>query len=293
MANEFLDKNGLAHLWGKIKTLVSSKQDELKWDSVPTKNSTNPVTSHGIYTALQNAGGGGGGGDSGGGGNGTVYVTGDFYQADMYIRNISHHYGEIADLLSQGIDVLLVCAGKDEDDEYTGITYYGNIISENSDYEDVQFRLTAVNPDDYMDIEYYIVLIDRKGVGVEPESSVKNIVTDIDLVSFKCKEISHTMWQIAEFIDQYKAIKMNVCLSRNEEDGTWHDLGMAYADLVTFNPDEEFMVFHFMLEYDFGYGYGLFSFNLKLTPNYDDEGEEIEPTVEVIPSLVNTTSLGG
>lgn len=234
-----------------------------------------------------------GGGDSGGGGNGTVYVTGDFYQADMYIRNISHHYDAIADLLSQGNDVVLVCSGKDEDDEYTGITYYGTLISEDSDYSQVMFRLTAVNPDDYMDIEYYIVLIDKKGTGVEPESSVKNIITDIDLVSFECKEISHTMWQIAEFIDQYKAIKMNVCLSRNEEDGTWHDLGMAYADLVTFNPDEEFMVFHFMLEYDFGYGYGLFSFNLKLTPNYDEDGEEIEPTVEVIPSLVNTTSLGG
>ena len=293
MANEFLDKNGLAHLWGKIKTLVSSKQDELKWDSVPTKNSTNPVTSHGIYTALQNAGGGGGGGDSGGGGNGTVYVTGDFYQTDMYIRDISHQYDAIADLLSQGNDVVLVCAGKDEDDEYTGITYYGNLISENSDYSEVMFRLTAVNPDDYVDIEYYIVLIDRKGVGVEPESSVKNIMADVDIFSFECLEVTALFSDIIRFVDQYKAIKMTVCLFRRDEDGNRQDLGNAYADLVTFNPDEEFMVFHFMLEYDFGYGYGLFSFNLKLTPNYDEDGEEIEPTVEILPSLVNTTSLGG
>lgn len=42
-----------------IEQLLSKKQDTLTFDTTPTENSENPVTSGGIYSALQNAGGGG------------------------------------------------------------------------------------------------------------------------------------------------------------------------------------------------------------------------------------------
>ena len=40
--------------------MSESKQDKLTFDSTPTENSQNPVTSGGVFSALQNAGGGGG-----------------------------------------------------------------------------------------------------------------------------------------------------------------------------------------------------------------------------------------
>lgn len=42
-----------------IESLLIGKQDTLTFDTTPTENSQNPVTSGGIYSALQNAGGGG------------------------------------------------------------------------------------------------------------------------------------------------------------------------------------------------------------------------------------------
>lgn len=36
---------------------LSSKQDTLTFDTIPTANSTNPITSGGVYTALESAGG--------------------------------------------------------------------------------------------------------------------------------------------------------------------------------------------------------------------------------------------
>ena len=42
----------------------TAKQNALTFDSTPTQGSTNPVTSDGIYTAIQNSGGGGGGGST-------------------------------------------------------------------------------------------------------------------------------------------------------------------------------------------------------------------------------------
>lgn len=48
MPNSFLDRTGLAYLWGKITTLVGGKQDTLTFDNTPTANSTNPVTSGGV-----------------------------------------------------------------------------------------------------------------------------------------------------------------------------------------------------------------------------------------------------
>lgn len=38
--------------WKIIDTAVSGKQEALTFDSVPTNNSPNPVTSGGVYTAL-------------------------------------------------------------------------------------------------------------------------------------------------------------------------------------------------------------------------------------------------
>ena len=52
MANRFLDKTGLAYLWSKIVALVGTKQDALTFDNSPTNNSSNPVKSGGVYSAL-------------------------------------------------------------------------------------------------------------------------------------------------------------------------------------------------------------------------------------------------
>ena len=52
MANRFLDKTGLAYLWSKIVALVGTKQDTLTFDNSPTNNSSNPVKSGGVYSAL-------------------------------------------------------------------------------------------------------------------------------------------------------------------------------------------------------------------------------------------------
>ena len=60
MTNSFLDKAGLTYLWSKITALVNTKQNTLTFDSTPTANSTNPVTSAGIKAYVdENAGGGG------------------------------------------------------------------------------------------------------------------------------------------------------------------------------------------------------------------------------------------
>lgn len=40
----------------RIAGLLTSKQDTLTFDSAPTQNSSNPVTSGGVYTALANVG---------------------------------------------------------------------------------------------------------------------------------------------------------------------------------------------------------------------------------------------
>lgn len=52
MATKFLDASGLKYVISKIKVLLSTKQDKLTFDKTPTANSTNPVTSDGIKTAL-------------------------------------------------------------------------------------------------------------------------------------------------------------------------------------------------------------------------------------------------
>lgn len=50
--NKYLDGAGLTYLIQKIKTVLNSKQDALTFDSTPTANSTNPVTSGGVKTEL-------------------------------------------------------------------------------------------------------------------------------------------------------------------------------------------------------------------------------------------------
>lgn len=54
MATKFLDLAGLKYAVAKLKTLISAKQDKLTFDSTPTSCSSNPVTSDGIYQALNN-----------------------------------------------------------------------------------------------------------------------------------------------------------------------------------------------------------------------------------------------
>ncbi len=51
MSDKYLNLTGLGTLWSKIKTKLAGKQDTLTFDSTPTANSTNPVTSSGIKTA--------------------------------------------------------------------------------------------------------------------------------------------------------------------------------------------------------------------------------------------------
>lgn len=64
-ANEtFATKTELNSTNSQIVSLSESKQDKLTFDSTPTENSQNPVTSGGVYVALQNIGGGGGGLDT-------------------------------------------------------------------------------------------------------------------------------------------------------------------------------------------------------------------------------------
>lgn len=41
--------------FGDVETALNGKQDELTFDSAPTSGSSNPVTSGGVYTAIQNA----------------------------------------------------------------------------------------------------------------------------------------------------------------------------------------------------------------------------------------------
>lgn len=75
MANSFLDKTGLTYLWGKIVALVNRKQDALTFDSTPTDNSTNPVTSGGVKAYVDaNAGGSGDSPVESGSGVGSVQV---------------------------------------------------------------------------------------------------------------------------------------------------------------------------------------------------------------------------
>ena len=54
MATKFLDASGLKYAVGKIKALIAAKQDKLTFDSTPTSGSTNPVTSGGVYDAINN-----------------------------------------------------------------------------------------------------------------------------------------------------------------------------------------------------------------------------------------------
>lgn len=52
MATKFLDASGLKYVINKIKVLLSTKQDKLTFDTTPTANSDNPVTSDGIKKAI-------------------------------------------------------------------------------------------------------------------------------------------------------------------------------------------------------------------------------------------------
>ncbi|CDF04435.1 hypothetical protein [Megasphaera elsdenii] len=54
MTTKFLDLAGLKYAVTKLKALISAKQDRLSFDSTPTSGSSNPVTSDGIYQALNN-----------------------------------------------------------------------------------------------------------------------------------------------------------------------------------------------------------------------------------------------
>lgn len=54
MATKFLDAAGLKYAVSKIKTLIAAKQDKLTFDNKPTFGSTNPVTSGGVYDAINN-----------------------------------------------------------------------------------------------------------------------------------------------------------------------------------------------------------------------------------------------
>ena len=54
MAAKFLDAAGLRYVITKIKALSNDKQDKLTFDTTPTSGSSNPVTSDGIYQAVNN-----------------------------------------------------------------------------------------------------------------------------------------------------------------------------------------------------------------------------------------------
>lgn len=49
----FADGNGLNTVLNAVNASIATKQDALTFDSVPTENSTNPVTSGGVYSGLQ------------------------------------------------------------------------------------------------------------------------------------------------------------------------------------------------------------------------------------------------
>ena len=51
----YLDYTGLSIFLEKIKDLLSKKQNTLTFDTTPTSGSTNPVTSGGIYTSLEDS----------------------------------------------------------------------------------------------------------------------------------------------------------------------------------------------------------------------------------------------
>lgn len=52
---KYLDNSGLSYFWQKVKAYADGKQAALTFDSSPTSGSTNPVTSGGIYTAIEEA----------------------------------------------------------------------------------------------------------------------------------------------------------------------------------------------------------------------------------------------
>lgn len=54
MATKFLDADGLSYVIKRIKALIGAKQDKLTFDDRPTAGSANPVTSDGIYQAVNN-----------------------------------------------------------------------------------------------------------------------------------------------------------------------------------------------------------------------------------------------
>ena len=55
---KYVSDSKLQYFWGKVKgyvaTAISGKQNVLTFDSTPIENSTNPVTSGGVYTAISN-----------------------------------------------------------------------------------------------------------------------------------------------------------------------------------------------------------------------------------------------
>lgn len=53
MSDKALNAAGLAHIWNKIVSILAAKQDNLTFDNTPTKDSTNPVTSDGVYNSIQ------------------------------------------------------------------------------------------------------------------------------------------------------------------------------------------------------------------------------------------------
>lgn len=92
MANSFLDKTGLTYLWGKIVALVNRKQDALTFDSTPTDNSTNPVTSGGVKAYVDaNAGGGDSPFESGTGNGSAVLKNAD--NMALYAYSTAEGYG--------------------------------------------------------------------------------------------------------------------------------------------------------------------------------------------------------
>lgn len=57
--SKYLDLTGLTYLWSKIKSAIALKQDKLTFDSTPTANSSNPVTSSGIKAYVDGVAGSG------------------------------------------------------------------------------------------------------------------------------------------------------------------------------------------------------------------------------------------
>lgn len=85
---------------------IKGKQDALEWDSTPTQGSQNPITSDGVYSALQNVGGNGGGGE-----DEVVWVTCFLDLSTMQIMDMSHTYEELAPLVGKKVMKVVVDYG--------------------------------------------------------------------------------------------------------------------------------------------------------------------------------------